>query len=246
MRSGDVTSIKRRIRERIWSEMERRNIAVFPRPCYGRIPNFRGHEVAAKKFIESKLFERADVIFCCPDSPQRPIREAVIASGKVLIMATPRLRQGFLIIKPGDVPRGQERKASTIAGAFKYGRTVDTIPYRIDVKVTGSVAVTVQGARLGKGGGYSDLEYAILREMGVVDEKTPVVTTVHDIQIVDYIPMTRHDVPIDYIFTPTKSIEIKDSPFRKPEGIYWDELDINKIREIPILMKLARERGIVK
>ena len=244
--STDVTTIKRKIRESIWNLMEKRNIAIFPRPCFGRIPNFIGHEVAARRFIESKIFERADVVFCCPDSPQRPIREAVISSGKILVMATPRLRQGFLVIKPGDVPKGHEKRASTIVGAFKYGRVTDVIPFTIDVKVTGSVAVTLNGARLGKGGGYSDLEYAILREMNVVDERTPIVTTVHEVQIVNYIPMTRHDVPVDYIFTPKRDIEIKNSPYKKPNGIYWEELTMEKIHQIPLLLKLARERGYLK
>ncbi|RLF21769.1 MAG: 5-formyltetrahydrofolate cyclo-ligase [Thermoprotei archaeon] len=238
----DVKLIKKRIRERIWSLMESKNIAIFPRPVFGRIPNFKGNEVAAKKLVKSKYFDEAEVVFCCPDSPQRPVREAVLRSGKVLIMATPRLRKGFLLLKPGYVPRGMEYKASTIAGAFRYGRLVDEIPYQIDIKVTGSVAVTVEGARLGKGGGYSDLEYAILREMGVVSDETFILTTVHDVQIVNHIPMTRHDVPVDVIFTPTRVIETR-GVFPKPRGIYWDELDDEKIASIPILRKLLAHRG---
>jgi len=238
----EVSKMKQEIRKRIWRLMEKRGIAIFPRPVYGRIPNFKGHELAAKKFIESELFKNAEVVFCCPDSPQRPIREAVIRAGKVLVMATPRLRKGFLVIKREYVPLGREREASTIRGAFIYGKLFMVPPCHIDVKVTGSVAVTIEGARLGKGGGYSDLEYAILRELGLVNENTPVVTTVHDVQIVEYIPVTRHDVPVDYIFTPTKQIKTLGK-YPKPEGIYWDEVKAEQIKNIPILKKLYEERS---
>ncbi|RLE81574.1 MAG: 5-formyltetrahydrofolate cyclo-ligase [Thermoprotei archaeon] len=236
-----VAKIKQQIRKRIWSEMERRNIAVFPRPVYGRIPNFKGHEVAAERLISSELFRKSKVIFCCPDSPQRPIREAAIRFNKILIMATPRLREGFLIIKRDYVPYGLERKASTIRGAFMYGKLCDIPSYSIDLKVAGSVAVTIEGARLGKGGGYSDLEYAILRELRLISEKTPVVTTVHDIQIVDYIPVTKHDVPVDYIFTPSRAIKTKEI-YKKPNGIYWDEISEDHMKNIPLLRKLYREK----
>ena len=54
------------------------------------------------------------------------------------------------------------------------------------------------GYRLGKGGGYADLEYAMMRSLGFIDESTPVITTVHDCQIVD-IPdelMEDHDFDV--------------------------------------------------
>ena len=229
------------IRRKIWKIMEKHNIAVFPRPVWGRIPNFKGHEVAAARLIKHRVFKRAEIVFCCPDSPQRPVREAVIRAGKTLIMATPRLRQGFIIIESGDIPRGLERKASTIRGAFQFGRTVDLFPFKIDLKVTGCVAVTPDGCRVGKGGGYSDLEYAILKELNLISDETPIATTVHDVQVVDYIPMTRHDMPVDYIFTPTRAIEV--NPRRpRPPGIILEELDPRKIDEIPILKKIVRNR----
>lgn len=37
-----VKDVKMAIRERIWRLMEERGVAAFPRPVYGRIPNFRG------------------------------------------------------------------------------------------------------------------------------------------------------------------------------------------------------------
>ena len=246
----DINEEKRRIKERIWRLLEEKGVARFPKPIRGRIPNFKGSEVAAYRLVSHTIFRSANVIFCCPDSPQRPVREHALRTGKVLIMATPRLREGFLIITRDLVPRGRELEASTIKGAFKHGRKVDVPDLKVDLKVTGSVAVTERGARLGKGGGYSDLEYAILREVGVIDDSTPLATTVHDLQVIDHIPLTLHDVPVDYIFTPTRVITVDDPIKEKPKGIILEELSQSKIKEVPLLQRLLNTRkadtGILK
>ena len=238
-----ISDRKREIRERIWRLLEERGVALFPKPIHGRIPNFAGHEIAAARLVRHPVFRRAEVVFCNPDSPQRPVREAAIKSRKVLVMATPRLREGFLVVEPGDVPRGREREASTIRGAFRYGRKVEEIRFSIDLKVTGSVAVSPDGGRVGKGGGYSDLEWGILREMGAVGDGTPVATTVHDLQVVREIPMAPHDMPVDYIFTPTREIRV-EPPRPKPPGILLEELDERKISQIPVLAKLLARRQV--
>lgn len=240
-----IREAKRRIRESVWRLLEERGVARFPKPVRGRIPNFVGAEVAASRLVAHKVFEESEVVFVCPDSPQRPVREAVLRAGKMLVMATPRLRRGFIVLEPRNLPLHLLRSASTIAGAFRYGRLVEVPPRPIDLKVTGSVAVTLKGDRLGKGGGYSDLEYAILRELDLINEDTPVATTVHDLQIVEYIPTTRHDVPVDLIFTPTRSIEVK--PRRpKPRGILLDELDPSKVARIPILKSILEKKAVRK
>lgn len=56
---------------------------------------------------------------------------------------------------------------------------------RVDLVVCGSVAVNRQGARVGKGGGFSDLELGLLIEAGLVDDQTTVATTVHSVQVLD-------------------------------------------------------------
>lgn len=39
------------------------------------------------------------------------------------------------------------------------------------------------GWRIGKGEGFADLEYGMMRCIGAVDENTPIITTVHDCQV---------------------------------------------------------------
>ena len=53
----------------------------------------------------------------------------------------------------------------------------------VDLVICGSVAVNRQGARVGKGGGFADLEFALLVEAGLIGTDTVLVITVHPLQV---------------------------------------------------------------
>jgi len=200
----DVKEEKKRLREEIWRQMQEKGIAKFPLPCYGRIPNFYGAEKAAENLKKLEEWKKARIIFANPDSPQKKVRENALKEGKTVIMASPRLKHGFIIIRPEKV-LGKERFAATIRGAFTYGEKTTSIP-KPDLVIAGSVAVDLQGHRLGKGGGYGDRELKMIREnFG----KVLVVTTVHDVQVVDYVPNEPHDEKVDLIVTPSRTIRVK-------------------------------------
>jgi len=132
------------------------------------------------------------------------------------------------------------RKAASIAGAAQFGVPVrpDAMP-AIDLISAGSVAVRTNGARIGKGGGYSDLEFAIGTQLGLISESTVIFTTVHDEQVVkDTWNIQPYDIPLNWVFTPTRSIECKH-PHPRPTGILWDQLDPSMRDSIPILDKLV-------
>jgi 5-formyltetrahydrofolate cyclo-ligase len=183
-------------------------------------------------------------IKCNPDAPQRAVRLAALREGKIVVMAVPRLRAArcFLRLDPRAL-EGKLAQASTIKGASTFG--VPVLPAqigRIDLVVAGSVAVNETGARLGKGGGYSDLEFALARSLDLVDENTPVVTTVHHLQVIDRaIPMTPHDVPLDLIVTPDRVIRVRRRR-KKPAAIFWTELSDEQLGDMPALARLAAER----
>jgi 5-formyltetrahydrofolate cyclo-ligase len=232
------------LRQKIWREMEEKNIARFPRPVYGRIPNFVGAEQAAEKLINTDIFRRAQVVKVNPDSPQKPVREAVLRKGKILIMPTPRISRGFLVLDPKKISPALYSIAATIQGAFRYGAPIhpSEIP-EVDLIVAGSVAVSVYGERLGKGEGYSELEYSILKEFNKVSEETPITTTVHDVQVVDFhIPLEPWDFTVDYIFTPTRSIRCVGER-KRPPGLLWQYLDKEKIDEMPLLKEMLSRKS---
>ena len=200
---------KEDIRTKVWRLMEERGIATFPRPIFHRIPNFLGAEKAAQRLKELPEYKAAKTIFCNPDSPQRSVREMALRDGKILVMATPRLRKGFLLLDPSVIPSNRVFEASSIRGAFKHGRFIEPSEVKVDLFVAGSVAVSLDGGRLGKGTGYSDQEYAILKKAGSLASETLVVTTVHDVQIVEEIHRDEWDVPVNVIVTPTRVIRVK-------------------------------------
>ena len=132
------------------------------------------------------------------------------------------------------------KEAATIKGALRHGRVValDELP-EVDFVLTGSVAVNLSGARIGKGGGYNDLEYGILIDAGKIDDHTTIATTVHPIQILRrHLPVISHDLPVDLIATPRAVIEV-ERQYERPRGILWDHLQPPQIREIPVLERMG-------
>jgi 5-formyltetrahydrofolate cyclo-ligase len=159
-------------------------------------------------------------------------------------MAVPRLREMKCFIELDASWLGKNiLKASSIEGAVRFGRSVSPEAMRpIDLIVCGTVAVNAAGARIGKGGGYSDLEYGLAREAKLLRRTTPIVTTVHDLQVVDEeLPVLPHDIPVDYIVTPTAVIETH-TKIPRPKGIYWDYLTEQQLAAIPYLDRLRATR----
>ncbi|ACP35772.1 5-formyltetrahydrofolate cyclo-ligase [Sulfolobus islandicus Y.G.57.14] len=233
---------KQEIRELIWKRLEEENIALFPRPVYGRIPNFKGADKAASNLAKCKEFKEAEIIKVNPDSPQYKVREIALRQEKKVLVPTPRLRGDFFLLDPTRISSSDIPKASRISGFEKYGIMVSLESIeRVDFIVAGSVAVDLNGNRVGKGEGYSELEFGILRELGKVDENTPIATTVHDIQIVDEVPSEPFDVPIDIIATPTRLIRVNRKR-EKPKGIYLEYLSKQKIDETPFLKEYLKKR----
>ena len=231
---------KQETRERVWRALELHGAARFP-GVKGRIPNFVGAERAALRLQELPEWRRARVVKINPDAPQLPVRRMALREGKIVYMAVPRLREEacFLRLDPAELGREAPRAAS-IRAAMARGRPVelDDVP-AIDLIVLGAVAVNGRGARVGKGGGFADLEYALLRERGAVTGRTPVVTTVHPLQIVPQaIPMLSHDVPVDWLVTPDGPIRCARA-FDRPRGIQWHRLDEEKRAAVPVLKRLA-------
>jgi 5-formyltetrahydrofolate cyclo-ligase len=241
---AEVLALKRALREATWDRMVAAGVGRFPAP-HNRIPNFVGAEAAAERLRSQPAWESAATVKSNPDSPQWPVRQRALEDGKVVYMAVPRLAEDdpFFLLDPLDLA-DTPRKASSIKGATRSARTVTVAELEpVDLVVTGCVAVDRSGARLGKGGGFSDLEYALAWEAGLVGPDTVVVTTVHDVQVLAEgdIPMTEHDFRLDLIVTPDEVIECSPGE-RGAAAIRWDGLTEDKIRSIPLLARLAAER----
>ncbi len=235
-----VTQRKEELRERVWALLERQG--VLRRPAKGKIPNFIGADEAAHRLAALPVWRSARVLKSNPDKAQLPVRARALAEGKLLFMAVPRLahRLPFFLLDPAtlSVP---PLEAAVHETAETIARKVAVSEMRpVDLVVCGSVAVNRNGVRLGKGGGYADLELALLVEAGLVSEQTVIVTTVHPLQVADEpLPETEHDFRVDVIVTPDEVIAC-GSP-RRPPGVMWEHLNAKKIAAVPVLASLAAD-----
>jgi 5-formyltetrahydrofolate cyclo-ligase len=238
-----MLAAKAAVRHHAWAAIQAAGVGRFP-GAEGRIPNFVGAESAAELLRTTAAWQEAVTVKANPDSPQLPVRQRALEDGKTLFMAAPRLarHQPFFLLDPAAIDVAP-RKAVSIKGASSYGRPVDIDELEpVDLVVTGCVAVAPDGARLGKGGGFSDLEYAIAWEAGLIGPSTVIATTVHEAQVLEpgRIPVADHDFGLDVIVTPEVVITCPRAGRKRSAApsVRWDELTEEKIAAIPILGRL--------
>jgi 5-formyltetrahydrofolate cyclo-ligase len=237
-----LLAAKAALRDEVWAALSAARVARFPGAA-GRIPNFVGAEAAAERLRAAPHWKSAGTVKANPDSAQLPVRQRALEDGKTVYMAVPRLAEAepFFLLDP-DHLADKPRAAASIRGASRSARRVavaDLAP--VDLVVTGCVAVGEDGARLGKGGGFADLEFALASAAGLIGTGTLVVTTVHELQVrpAGAIPTTDHDVPVDLVVTPDRVIDCRDRRGPRPaDGIRWAELTDEKIDAIPLLRSL--------
>lgn len=239
---ADMTSVKAAIRDRVWTALEAAR--VVPPGVHGHIPDFIGSKEAALRLVQLAQWQHARTVKANPDRAQRPARSLALGDGKLLFMAVPRLAEPhpFLRLDPA-VLEGDPRRFADRRMAAQAARPVGVgeMP-AIDVIVCGSVAVNSDGVRIGKGAGYADIEIALLAQAGLLKPDTLIVTTVHELQVLDEtLPRRRHDFTVDYILTPDRVITC--GPPHRPTGIDWDELSADQLRAIPVLHALADPRS---
>ena len=238
---------KQAVRELAWRRLEEAGGGRFP-GVRGRIPNFTGAEAAAELLAAQPEWGAARVVKANPDLPQLPVRARALADGKRLYMAVPRLAgaRPFVLLDPDEL-RVPARRAASIRGAMAAGRPVAIEEMeRVDLVVCGTVAVDHSGVRVGKGGGYSDLEFGLLVAAGLVDGGTALSTTVHAAQVLDGdLPETAHDFRVDLVVTPAGVLRTGGG--HRPAGILWDHLDDARIAAVPALAEmrstLLEQRG---
>ena len=208
---------KETIRKSIYDKLLNEGQSLRPNGDYGKIPDFKGSDIAAELLATTKEWKNSKTIFCSPDSAQIPVRYIALKENKNLIMASPNLEHGYLFLE-GNKLNGRESEASTKEGAFDhcskffdFGETSssdDSLDIAIDMVVEGSVGVDKLGNRIGKGKGFADREIEDLFNKGLIDENTLLVTTIHPFQLVDYVPMESHDKKLNMIVTTEEIIRI--------------------------------------
>ena len=230
------------LRSEVWAALEANR--VNRGEVWSHIPDFIGAEAAAARLAELPFWKQASVVKCNPDPPQIPVRLRALQEGKLLYAPIPELAQEypFVLLDPEDLTRRgiPFETVAPIEGAVEHGIKVRFEEMKpLDVVVVGCVAVTRAGGRTGKGGGFADLELGLFREVGIVTPDTPIVTTVHPLQVVSdhRLVMQGHDTPLDWIITSEEVIETRTA-YADPTGVDWDFIQPDQWASIPFLKQL--------
>ena len=211
------------------------------------IPDFVGSDRALARLRELPCCRDGRYAFVTPDNCLAALRTRMLHDGKAMVVSTYGIYRGFVLLEPGMVPEGQETFAGWLDGLEHFGRpvTMAEIAERgtFDFMVTGASAVSLNGVRFGKGHGFFDLEWGMFTDLGVADERTPVVAVVHDLQVVeDTLSPSPTDIIVDWIATPDHLHEAtRENP--RPSGVKWELLTAQTIEATPPLGELQALRG---
>ncbi len=211
------------------------------------IPDFVGSDRALARVRELPCYRTGRYAFITPDNCLAALRTRMLRDGKSMVVSTYGIYRGFVLLEPDMVPEGQESFAGWLDGLEHFGRpvTMAEIAARgaFDFMVTGASAVSLNGVRFGKGHGFFDLEWGMFTDLGVADERTPVVAVVHDVQVVeDTLSPSPTDIIVDYIAAPDTLHEAtRDNP--RPRGVKWELLSAESIEATPPLEELQALRG---
>lgn len=249
--SGDHKS---QVRKEVWSAL--RKVALpdsrFHFDFSSFIANFEGSSIATEKLIALACYHSAKVVFITPDNCLEGLRLATLQAGKTILTTTYAIKRGFWLLDPATIPPQRYEYASTLDGLEKLARPVKLASIaaenvKVDLMVTGTGAINMEGVRFGKGHGFFDLEWGMLYTLGTITQETRTAAVVHDCQVLsdDLMPET-FDTVCDIISTPTRVIEVLMA--KKPMcGILWNQLAEGMYESIPPLRELKEliDSGIV-
>ena len=197
---------KERIRKEIYDALFNNGFSRRPKGDYGKIPDFKGSDIAAELLSQSDEWKRAKTIFSSPDSAQIPVRYLALKENKNLIMASPNLSHGYLFLEASKITNKKE--AATKEGAFIHNSKIDISNMKVDLVVEGSVGVDRKGHRIGKGKGFADREIEDLLKRNIINNDTAIATTIHPFQLVDHVPTESHDQKVNLIVTTDEIIRV--------------------------------------
>lgn len=232
------------VRSTVWDRL--REVAVpdsrFHLDFSMYIPDYPGSDRIPDALRALPCYPGDGPVFVTPDNGLQGLRAALLRERRPMLMTTYGILRGFLFFAPGAVPEGSIEYASSLDGAERFGERYDLDSLRslgvLDFLVTGASAVNVDGIRFGKGHGYFDVEWALLRDIGSVGEESPVIACVHDVQYLEVeLDARETDTLVDWVVTPARTIRI-DRRGPKPGGIRWDLLDPELLATIPPLQEL--------
>jgi 5-formyltetrahydrofolate cyclo-ligase len=206
-------------------------------------PDFEGSRRCVDAIRRTPEYRDARTIVAMADNSLEGFREQALGEGKRLVVCTHALSRGFVLLRGKKVASEYRPMAATLDGMERFGKQLSYAELRasgpLDLVVSGAAAVSRQGVHFGKGHGYLELAWGLLAEMGLVGQKTPVIVSVHDCQVVgEVVPRAAYDVTVDVIVTPGALIRCE--PLPKPARLFSDRLSRQFVESRPYFQELSR------
>jgi 5-formyltetrahydrofolate cyclo-ligase len=233
-------------REQVWATLQRvgKPDSRFHWDFSSFIADFDGNDVATQRILELSAWQNSDRVFITPDNSTERLRREAIRAGKTILVTTYGIRRGFLQLDAAVVPADEISYAATLDGLDHYATPVSLAELSggapLGLLVTGGSAISRNGIRFGKGHGYFDLEWAMLSEIGLTSADSVIVDIVHDDQVIEEtLAGEAHDVAVDWIITPERSIQIPNDD-RGPGQVFWNLIPGTEHESIPPIIELKR------
>lgn len=234
---------KRSLRVQTWKKIQENKYGVGFNAIFNRIPGFVDSDKAAALLAETDEFKKATNVKVNIDRALHAAKLQTLVANKNLYL--PATRDSSAICLKVDVPADateEQKKEILHVQDMQQHRTEINLDNKVtfDMVIIGSVVVSREGHRIGRGNGFTDLDIGLLIEIGAITKDTVIATLVHDVQVVDTLPhhlFQKYDTPVDMIVTPTNVIRVaKRLP--RPAGIFWELLSERRLKIVPILKDL--------
>lgn len=237
-------------REQMWTGL--RSVAIPDSRFHYRfsefIPDFAESGLAIDALCSLAAYQNVKHVFVTPDNSLIELRRRLLQANVSLVVSSYNMASGFYLMRPGSVPQGHELYGAWPDGLAHFGEPLDLQALsklgRFDFVATGASAVATSGVRYGRGHGFFDLEWRIFSDMGLVDNRTPLATVVHDLQVLNKkLYPSPDDVLVDWICTPTRTLSVqRETP--RPRGVNWKDISPEQIQANPALAELHRTVGL--
>ncbi len=238
------------IRQQIWEKLRlvARPDSRFHLDFANVIPDFDVSDQAIQRLVSQPFYRESRYAFVTPDNGLAELRRRMLDDGKTLVVSTYGIYRGFVLLEPSRIAREHTLFASWLDGLEYFGRSIGLEEIanrgRFDFMLTGASAVSLNGVRFGKGHGFFDLEWGMFTDIGVADERTPLIAVVHDLHVVEEkLFPSETDILVDAVATPTRYFNVKRG--QRPKGIKWNLLESEQLIATPPLQELQRMQGRV-
>ncbi len=188
-------------------------------------PDFRGSSAAVDRLVALPCYQNARTLLVTSDNSLEQLRFRALKDGKKLLVATYRLRRGFVLLNPSFIDVDRIAHAACLDGMEKpgVGRLISLAQlqeekFSIDLCATGGLAFNQQGVTVWEGQALFEVQWAMLQDIQCLGTNVPVVAIAHACQVVNETelgleaikPSKPGEVQCDYVVTPDQTFSIEN------------------------------------